>query len=108
MGGTPALLQAGRQAFTSDGSCFYTCRNPHTMIGRNAAGDAIIAQIDGRASHSVGFTIAEAMSFMKALGAVDALNLDGGGSSEFVKNGLVINKPSDGRERLLASAIAIV
>jgi phosphodiester glycosidase len=108
MGGTPGLLQNGNQAFTSDGSCFYTCRNPHSMIGRNAAGDAIIAQIDGRQSHSVGFTIAEAMSFMKALGATDAVNLDGGGSSEFVKNGLVISHPSDGRERLLASAITIV
>lgn len=108
MGGTPGLLKAGKQAFTSDGSCFYTCRNPHTMIGHNAAGDSIIAQIDGRQSHSVGFTIAEAMTFMKALGVTDAVNLDGGGSSEFVKNGVVVNKPSDGRERPLASAIAIV
>ena len=108
MGGTPALLINSAQAYTSDGSCFYTCRNPHTMIGRNSAGTAIIAQIDGRQTASVGFTVAEEMSFMKALGAIEALNLDGGGSSEFVKNGLVISHPSDGRERLIAAAIAIV
>jgi exopolysaccharide biosynthesis protein len=36
-----------------------------------------------------------------ALGAIDAYNLDGGGSSSLVFNGQVINKPSDGKLRPL-------
>jgi len=109
VGGTPALLQGGKQAFTSDGSSFMTKRDPKTMVGRRWNGDAILAVVDGRQpSWSVGMTMTEAMQFMRSLGATDALNLDGGGSSEFVKNGVVINKPSDGRERPIAAALTIV
>ena len=43
-----------------------------------------------------------------ALGAVDAMNLDGGGSSEMVINGKILNKPSDGRERSVGDAVVIV
>lgn len=109
VGGTPALLQGGRQAFTNDGSSFMTARDPKTMVGRRSNGDAILAVVDGRQpSWSVGVSMTEAMQFMRSLGATDALNLDGGGSSEFVKYGSVMNKPSDGRERPIAAALTIV
>ncbi|MGH2829099.1 MAG: phosphodiester glycosidase family protein [Actinomycetota bacterium] len=39
---------------------------------------------------------------------MEALNLDGGGSSTFVKNGSLINKPSDGGERSIAAALTLV
>lgn len=108
-GGSPALLLAGRQAFTSDGSAFMTVRSPKTMVGRNSVGDAILAVVDGRQTDwSVGMTMTEAAAFMRSLGALDALNLDGGGSSSFVMNGVVMNRPSDGRERAVATALAIV
>jgi exopolysaccharide biosynthesis protein len=45
---------------------------------------------------------------MRDLGAVDALNLDGGGSSTMVVQGEVVNRPSDGRERSISSAILIL
>jgi exopolysaccharide biosynthesis protein len=47
---------------------------------------------------------------MRRLGAVEALNLDGGGSTTFVKKGKVVNRPSNsGRhERRVAVAVAIV
>lgn len=108
-GGSPALLLGGRRTFTNDGSAFMATRNPKTMAGRTAAGDSILAEVDGRQSEwSVGMTMIEASDFMRALGATEALNLDGGGSSTFVMNGSVMNRPSDGRERPVATALAIV
>jgi hypothetical protein len=109
VGGTPALLQAGKQAFTNDGSSFMTKRDPKTMVGRDWDGNAVLAVVDGRQSDwSVGMSMTEAMQFMRSMRCSDALNLDGGGSSEFVKNGVVINKPSDGRERSIAAALTVV
>jgi hypothetical protein len=108
-GGNPALLLGGKLGFTSDGSSYYTARNPRTMVGVNGTGDAILAVVDGRQpSWSVGVNMTEAAALMKSLGAVQALNLDAGGSSTFVKNGVVVNRPSDGRERSVGSALAII
>ncbi len=44
---------------------------------------------------------------MIELGAQNAMNLDGGGSSTLIVNGTLINKPSDGRERSVISAIVL-
>jgi exopolysaccharide biosynthesis protein len=45
---------------------------------------------------------------MRDLGAVQALNLDGGGSTTMVVNGEVVNKPSDGFERLISNAVLVL
>ena len=47
------------------------------------------------------------MFLMQELGAEDAMNLDGGGSSEMVVGNEVMNRPSDGRERSVGAALAI-
>ena len=44
---------------------------------------------------------------MQSLGAQDAMNLDGGGSSELVLKGDIMNTPSDGQERPVASALGV-
>ena len=49
-----------------------------------------------------------ARTILKGLGAVDALNLDGGGLSEMVVDGEVVNRPSDGRERRITNAVLIL
>ena len=46
-------------------------------------------------------TLRELAELMQRLGAQQALNLDGGGSSEMVVNGLTASRPSDGRPRTL-------
>ena len=68
--------------------------------------------IDGRQSFSRGYTMVELAQMMMDLGADEALNLDGGGSSTMLAtkpNGTVglINSPSDGRERSVAIARCI-
>jgi hypothetical protein len=84
---------------------FYENRYARTAIGRDSRGDIWLAVVDGKQSFSVGATLDEMAAIMKHLGCVDAINLDGGGSSTFNVFGLTMNHPSDGVERMLANAI---
>jgi hypothetical protein len=56
---------------------------------------------------SVGVTFGELAAIMSELGCVDALNLDGGGSSTFYLLGQVLNRPSDGQPRTVANSILL-
>lgn len=56
---------------------------------------------DGNGSY--GATLAEVQTKLKELGVVDAYNLDGGGSTSLIVNGKVLNKPTDGKLRPLAT-----
>jgi len=71
-------------------------RNPRTMAGVDASGRVLLVAVDGRqAGRSAGLSILEAAQVMRALGAVTAMNLDGGGSTTMVLEGQVVNRPSD-------------
>lgn len=71
-------------------------RNPRTMVGVDARGQVLLVAVDGRqAGRSPGLSILEAAQVMRALGAVTAMNLDGGGSTTMVLDGQVVNRPSD-------------
>ena len=79
-------------------TAFYTFavrRNPRTMIGVNRAGDMMLVEVDGDTPASVGLSLPEAASLMQSLGAVQAMNLDGGGSSTMEIDGEMINSPTD-------------
>ncbi|MEU6009741.1 phosphodiester glycosidase family protein [Streptomyces sp. NPDC047453] len=66
------------------------------MAGIDRQGRLILATVDGRQPGvSEGFTLAEAAHFMRSLGAVQALNLDGGGSSAMAVDGRLVNITSD-------------
>jgi hypothetical protein len=65
--------------------------------------------VDGRkAGYSAGMTLRGFAHLFKRLGAVRAMNMDGGGSSTMVVRGRVINRPSDGRERHVSSAVLVL
>jgi Phosphodiester glycosidase/SPOR domain len=71
-------------------------RNPRTAAGVMADGTLLFVTVDGRnPTHSVGASIPEMTALMRDLGAVDAINLDGGGSTATVVNGLLQGVPSD-------------
>ncbi len=75
---------------------FVTTRHPRTIIGRDREGDTWLVVIDGRQpGHSVGMTLTELTAFARRAGFVDALNLDGGGSTTMVVKGQIVNRPSD-------------
>jgi exopolysaccharide biosynthesis protein len=63
---------------------------------------------DANKSFGVGLTAKEQAQLMIELGAITAVNLDGGGSSEMVYNGKIMNKPTDGVERKLGSCLIVV
>ena len=75
----------------------------------NEYGDYILAVVDGRQAHSKGCTLQEwATILLNEFGAFQAINLDGGGSTELIVKDKLVNKPSDGRERMVGSALAIL
>ena len=65
--------------------------------------------VDGRqAPHSVGMTLPEVTALLEALGATEALNLDGGGSSTMVVGRVARNHPSDeAGERPVVNALSL-
>ena len=68
----------------------------------------IIVTVNGRnPGISVGMTLEELAELMIELGAVDAMNLDGGGSTTMVIRDMVLNIPSDGIERSVSNAIIV-
>ncbi len=82
-------------------------RAPRTAVGVTKDGHVLLVVVDGRQQHSMGLTLLELALLMQEFGAVDAMNLDGGGSSEMVVKGKIMNKPSDGRERSVGDALII-
>lgn len=89
-------------------------RQPRTAVGSSQDGkQLILATVDGRQNSSIGMTQYEMAALMIELGAYNALNLDGGGSTTMVArtpgtNSLdIMNRPSDGSARGVATAVGI-
>ncbi|HZX01303.1 phosphodiester glycosidase family protein [Kribbella sp.] len=88
---------------------------PRTAIGFDADGSRmILLTVDGRATGSRGLSLKEMGQLMISLGADDALNLDGGGSSTMLARTPgkatpdVVNDPSDGNERLIPNGLGLI
>ncbi|MDQ0994072.1 phosphodiester glycosidase family protein [Streptomyces sp. V3I7] len=94
----------------SFGYAWSNVRQPRTMAGVDAAGRLILATVDGRQTDgSEGFTLEEAADFMRSIDAVDALNLDGGGSTAMAVGGVLVNHPSDATgERAVGGTIQVL
>jgi exopolysaccharide biosynthesis protein len=105
VGGYPMLLENGQLV-----ACTTDCGvQPRTGVGVTADGRILLVVVDGRQPRwSVGPTAVEFARILRDLGAVTALNLDGGGSSTMVVEGELVNRPSDGRERAISNAILIL
>lgn len=82
-------------------------RAPRTGAGVTADGTVLLMVVDGRSRQSAGMTLKEFAQYLKRFGAVSAVNFDGGGSSEMVLDGRVMNRPSDGSERPVGIGLGI-
>ena len=110
LGGGPRLVRDGQIYVTNEGfrSDVLNGTGPRTAFGIDKAGRYIILVADGRQGYySTGLTLQELAATMQKLGAVDAMNFDGGGSTALVVKGKVINRPSDGIERRVANALLV-
>jgi Phosphodiester glycosidase len=74
---------------------FRADRHGRTFAGVDRRGRLILVTADGIPGVSEGLTLTEEALLMRSLGAVDAMNLDGGGSTSFVVDGQTVNDPSD-------------
>lgn len=112
--GSDLLVQNGQRTLRNT-SAFSVNRHPRTAVGLADAGKTLVCVVvDGRdAPSAIGMTLSELTDLMLDLGCSDALNLDGGGSSEMIlreaQSGQlrVANTPSDGRERAVANALGV-
>lgn len=106
--GAPVLMSNGAENITAqqdgmvhqgDGNSFYYGwvhkRNPRTIAGVDAQGRTLLVTADGRQTTALGLSIKESADVARSLGMVDAINLDGGGSTTMVVSGQVVNSPSD-------------
>ena len=106
--GHPSLLAGGARR-DNNGDSLCTAQHPRTALGFSADHRTMfVAVIDGRATGRAGMTCDQMVALFQELGATDALNLDGGGSSTMWMQGPgVVNFPSDGTQRVVANHLAI-
>jgi hypothetical protein len=111
IGGGPCLLREGTIKIDAveEGLAagFAEHKHPRTAIGRTKDDDLWLVAVDGRQETGDGMTLVELAQLMLSLGCVDAMNLDGGGSTTMNVLGVTVNRPSDGQERSIADAILI-
>ena len=111
IGGGPLLIKDGQavedytpELFPPDITASIA---PRTAIGIRADGRLINLVVDGRQDHSRGVSLEVLTDIMLDLGCVEAINLDGGGSSCLLVHEQVINQPSDGSTRYIPSVVAV-
>jgi exopolysaccharide biosynthesis protein len=116
IGGWPRLLDAGvnvaAESAVREGTISRNAeaRHPRSAVGISRDGRTLwLLTVDGRSTSSVGMTVTELATTLASLGAWDALNFDGGGSTALVIDGRVVNVPSDPTgERAVANALLIL
>ena len=116
VGGWPRILRDGEnvasEAPVVEGTISRNAeaRHPRTSIGFSRDSTTLfLLTVDGRSARSPGLTLVELANLMRALGAWNAMNFDGGGSTTMVVGGAVVNTPTDATgEREVGNALAIV
>lgn len=108
----PVLVRDGVIDVTDDEEVFFGTTiplvHPRSAVGVTATGDVILLLVDGRQPDSRGVDLVELARLLESLGCVEALNLDGGGSSTLVVNGERLNVPcGKPNEREVASALVV-
>lgn len=111
--GGPVLVMQGVERITVDAEVFFGTKildpNPRTAAGVTSEGDLIVVVVDGRQRDSRGVSLGELAGIMLELGSVEAVNLDGGGSSTLVVDGTLVNRPLGSHsERQVMSALLIL
>jgi hypothetical protein len=112
LGGGPQLIAAGRKVFAAEssryGDSLYKQRHPRTAIGWRADGKLVLVVVDGRQKSSAGMTMDELATLMLELNCIEAMNLDGGGSTTMAVRNRIVNSPSDLMgERAVSDALMI-
>ena len=108
--GWPRLLDGGAVVFEPEEPIGMYRFHPRTAVGATPGGATLVlAVIDGRRSGIPGMTSLGIIPLMEEFGVSDAINLDGGGSSELYieAEGGVVNRPSDRVERRVGNHLGV-
>jgi len=112
LGGGPRLVKDGKEfipfAWEWFTPHFYSTRTARTAVGITTGGKILFVTVDARNGQNTGMTLQEVAQLMIRLGARDAMNLDGGGSTTMVVGGRLVNDPEDGFERPIASTLLVL
>ncbi len=110
----------GNAILVKDGQVFETPqtgadKEPRTAVGIKSNGNVFFITVDGRQEpYSAGLSMDDLAQLMISMGAIQALNLDGGGSTTHLSripgtdNLEVKNRPSDNSERSVANSWMII
>jgi hypothetical protein len=111
IGGAPTLVKNGQVNVTYDQEIMwgsgvgYDNRDPRTAVGYTANNHVILIVADGRQINSEGVGLPELAQIMIDLGCVEAMNLDGGGSTQMAVGNQYVNNPSE--QRAVPTILAI-
>ena len=108
----PVLMHDGKIRVTTNEEVFFGSTipdiHPRTAAGYRNSGELVLLVVDGRQVDSRGVDLQELAILMRDLGCVEAINLDGGGSSAMVVDGKLLNRPAGTTgQREVMSAIAV-
>lgn len=108
VGAGPKLVIGGKANVISEGFAHEQVRHPRTAIARTRRGTILFVTLDGRQPASAGMTLDELAAELVSLGAEEAMNLDGGGSTTMWAAGRIRNSPSDRTgERAVGDALLL-
>jgi exopolysaccharide biosynthesis protein len=112
VGGVPQLIKNGKVDVTWEQEkttkAFVETRHPRTAVAKLKDGKFLMITVDGRSESSGGISLYDLAALLLELGATDAMNLDGGGSTTMFLDGKVVNHPSDKEgERKVSDAILV-
>ena len=110
--GVPQLIKNGKIDMTweleKSSKSFVETRHPRTAVAKLKDGKFLMITVDGRTESSGGIGLQDLAEYLLSLGAIDAMNLDGGGSTTMFVGGKVVNHPSDKEgERKVSDAILV-
>jgi hypothetical protein len=112
VGGVPQLIKNGKIDITweqeKSTKAFVETRHPRTAVAKLKDGKFLMITIDGRSEASGGIGLQDLAEYLLSLGAIDAMNLDGGGSTTMFLDGKIVNHPSDKEgERKVSDALLV-
>jgi exopolysaccharide biosynthesis protein len=112
IGGGPVLMQKGQIKISNEEEQMFAGKaindkHPRTAMGYTADNKLIILVVEGRNPNAGGATLTQEAQILKDLGCIEALNLDGGGSSCLLINGKETIYPSDKKQRAVPAVFII-
>ena len=112
IGGVPQLIKNGVIEITWEQEKYskkdVEIKHPRTAVAKLKDGKFLMVTVDGRSAESSGIGLQHLAEILLELGAIDAMNLDGGGSTTMFLDGKIVNKPSDKEgERKVGDAILV-